>query len=221
MDAAAEWARAQDRVIELVEAMSGTEAAVTVPACPAWTVKDLLAHVVGLDADVLAGDEPDDHNSAWTQRQVDERADRDLTAIVAEWRTMTVPMQEWMATNGSRPLGDIAIHEQDLRGAIHVPGAQDTAGLAAIRDQLASGFADRVRESGRPGIALEGSGWTLATDDGAPKVAVRASDFDLTRALMSRRTSDQLRMWTVTGDVEPYLPFFAGLGPLPDAELPE
>ena len=221
MDAVAEWVRAQSRVIELVQTLSATDAEARVPACPAWTVRELLAHVVGLDADVLAGDEPDDHNSTWTQRQVDARAGDDITTIVAEWRAMTEPMQEWMRENGTRPLGDVVIHEQDLRGATNVPGARDTDGLAALRDRMAGRLADRVRVAGLPAVALDAPTWSFTTGPGAPGVTLRAPQFDLTRALMARRTADQLRRWTTEGDIEPYLPLFGGLGPLPDAELPE
>lgn len=35
-----------------------------VPACPDWTAHDLFSHMVGLGADVLVGDQPDDHNAA-------------------------------------------------------------------------------------------------------------------------------------------------------------
>lgn len=221
MDAAAEWARAQARVIEVVRGLSEAEIETRVPACPAWSVKDLLAHMVGLDADVLAGDEPDDHNSAWTQRQVDERAGRELAAVVEEWSTMTGAMQAWMGEHGARPLGDVVIHEQDMRSAVGVPGARDSDGLAAIRDRMAEAFAGRVRDAGLPAISLEGPGWQFAAGDGTPAVVVAGPDFDLARALMSRRTAAQVRGWTVRGDVEAYLPLFSGLGPLPEAELPE
>ena len=52
-------------------------------------------------------------------------------------------------------------------------------------------------------------------------VVVQASDFDLARALVTRRSAAQLRSWTVRGDVTPYLDAFAMLGPLPSADLTE
>ena len=63
MDPVQAWRDAFDRVCALVERLDAAELAATVPACPDWTVRDLLSHMVGLGADVLAGDEPDDHNS--------------------------------------------------------------------------------------------------------------------------------------------------------------
>jgi uncharacterized protein (TIGR03083 family) len=216
-----EWANAQRRVIEMITGLSGEQASIRVPACPAWTVRELLSHMIGLNADVLAGDEPDDHTSVWTQAQVDRRAGCDVTALLAEWRDLTEPMRAWMHDHGTRPMNDVLIHEQDLRGALGVPGAQDTPGLAALRERFAGRVADRVTEL--PSLALIGPGWRWASsgspDDAA--VVVRASDFDLARAVMSRRSAAQLRRWTVQGDVEPYLTGFTTLGALPDRDLSE
>lgn len=219
MDEIAEWSRAQQRVIALVTGLTSERAATTVPACPDWTVRDLLSHMVGLGADVIAGDEPDDHNEEWTARQVDARRGRDVAALVAEWEVVAEPLRAWMAEHGTRPLGDVTIHEQDLRGALGEPGGRDTPAMAALRDRFVGRFAPRL--DGLAPIALVGEGWSWcsAGDPADAAVEVRASDFDLARALMARRSAAQLRAWTVRGDVEPYLDAFATLGSLPDRDL--
>ena len=221
VDEIEEWTRAQQRVIELVRALPVESTRTAVPACPDWSVRDLLSHMVGLGVDVVAGDEPDDHNAGWTARQVDQRRERDVAQLITEWTEVAEPLRAWMRTNGTRPLGDVIIHEQDLRGALGVPGAQDTPGLHAIRDRFTPRFAGRV--SNLPPLALLGDRWQWSTA-GAPAdapVAVRASDFDLSRALLARRSAGQLRAWTVRGDIGPYLDGFATLGTLPTADLAE
>jgi uncharacterized protein (TIGR03083 family) len=221
VDPIEEWTQAQQRVIELVSGQPPERAELRVPACPDWTVRDLFSHMVGLGADVVAGDEPHDHNEAWTGRQVQARRDHDVAALVAEWQALTAPMRAYMQANGPRPLGDVIIHEQDLRGALAVPGAQDTPGLHAIRDRFVPRFGGRVADL--PPIALVGDTWQWASagsvDDAA--TVLRAPDFDLARALVTRRSAAQLRSWTVRGDVTPYLDSFAMLGSLPSADLTE
>jgi uncharacterized protein (TIGR03083 family) len=221
VDAVEEWSRAQQRVIDLVADLPPDRAEVTVPACPAWTVRDLLSHMVGLGVDVVAGDEPDDHNDAWTGKHVTERAGRDVAALVAEWQAVAEPLRAYMRTTSPRPLGDVIIHEQDLRGALGVPGGQDTEGLRSIRDRFAGRFAGRVTDL--PPIALVGDAWAWTSRGGADDAAVvvRAPDFDLARALQTRRSAAQLRGWTTRGDITPYLDAFAMLGPLPSADLSE
>jgi len=221
MDAVQEWGAAYERVRELVTGLDDRQAETVVPACPEWTVRELLAHMVGLGADVLRGDEPDDHNSTWTRRQVDERKDRSVADLLEEWATVADPLRQWMRENTTRPLGDIVIHEQDLRGALGVPGAQGTDGLAALRDRMVGGFGEQVQDLAP--IALIGDEWSWCAS-GVPEdaaVVVRAPDFDLTRALMTRRSAHQLRGWTERGDIGPYLPSFAALGPLPETDLTE
>ena len=220
MDVVEEWTRAQQRVIDLVADLPPERAELRVPACPGWTVRELFSHMVGLGVDVLAGDEPDDHNATWTQAQVDRRRDHDLAALVAEWRGVTGPMREYLAGN-PRPMGDAIIHEQDLRGALGVPGAQDTDGMVAMRERFAPRFAAKVADL--PPIALVGDRWSWASqgDPADAAVVVRAPDFDLTRALLTRRSAAQLRGWTERGDVTPYLDGFALVGPLPTADLSE
>lgn len=221
MDGIEEWTRAQQRVIELVSDRPPEQTEVVVPACPDWTARDLLSHMVGLGADVTAGDEPDDHNSTWTARQVEQRRDRAVAELVEEWQSLTDPLREWMRDNGARPLGDVIIHEQDLRGALRAPGGQDSAGLHSIRAVFLGRLAERLGDL--PPIALVDGSWSWVSagsvDDAA--VLLRAPAFDLGRAVLSRRSAAQLRAWTERGDVTPYLPAFGQLGPLPEQDLTE
>lgn len=216
MDEVAAWQETQQRVCALVERVGPERMEQHAPATPDWTGRDLLAHMVGLGADVLAGDEPDDHNPGWTQAQVDARRDRSAAEIVEEWRDLAGDLMIWMRENGARPLGDAIIHEQDLRGAVGESGAQDTPAFALVRERMAERFS--ASSDDPAGLALAGETWTLGDPETAA-VVVQASDFDLGRALMSRRSADQLRAWTVRGDVAPWLASFEVLGPLPDVDL--
>ena len=164
---------------------------------------------------------PTPPNAGWTALQVEKRRDRTVAELVGEWTEVAQPLREWMRANNTRPLGDVIIHEQDLRGALHVPGAQDTPGLRAIRDKFVPRFAARV--SDLPPIALIGDDWSWCSSGSAEDAAVvvRAGDFDLSRTLLTRRSAAQLRAWTVRGDITPYLDGFALLGSLPEADLTE
>ena len=219
-----EWDRARERVVALVSGLDDDESERHVPACPDWTVRDLLSHMVGLGTDVAAGDEPDDHNDEWTGRQVDERRGRTVAELLGEWELVAEPLRGWMRENGTRPLGDVIIHEQDMRGAVGVPGAQDTAAVAELRARFADRFAQRLDGLGDlPPIALRAPDWSWCSAGPVENAAVlvEASGFDLHRLLVTRRSERQLRSWTTRGDVGPYLDAFALLGPLPSVDLTE
>ena len=203
VDAVEEWSRAQQRVIDLVADLPPEQAALRVPACPDWTVRDLLSHMVGLGADVVAGDEPDDHNAEWTSRQVQIRRDRDVSALVTEWQAVAEPLRAWMRANTVRPLNDVLIHEQDLRGALEVPGGQDTEGWAAIRERFTGRLAGRVADL--PPIALVGDTLDVGLPrrrrrrrGGAASTHVRP-DPRAGHPPLGRPAAS----WTVRGDVRP------------------
>ena len=87
-------------------------------------------------------------------------------------------MRSWMREHTSRPMNDVIIHEQDLRGAVSRPGARDTAGLAAVRDLMARRFADRVAAAKRAPVLLWSPPWLFATGEGEPGLELSAPDFD-------------------------------------------
>ncbi|MDO9457607.1 hypothetical protein [Nocardioides sp.] len=222
-DAAVEWRGVLDRVrglvVDAVEHDGPQAMNLTVPACPDWSAHDLLSHMVGLAADVLDGDEPDDHHPDWTQAQVDTRRGRTSLEVLDEWVALADGMEAYIREQDVRPLNDAIIHEQDLRGALERPGARDTAGLASVRETLAERLAGALGDL--PPVALRSEEWSWSSGDGEPGVVLEAPGFDLFRALVSRRTTEQLESYVVEGDITPYLDHFAQLGDLPDRSLPE
>jgi hypothetical protein len=170
---------------------------------------------------VVAGHEPDDHNAAWTRAQVERRRDVDVAGLVAEWRGVAPAVREYLRTN-PRPVVDLTVHEQDLRGALGVPGGRDTAAAAFVRDRFLHRVAPALGDL--PPLALVGEPGLRWCSRGAPEdaaVVLAAPAFELGRALVARRSAAQLRSWTVRGDVTPYLPAFATVGDLPARDLSE
>ncbi len=218
-----QWQAAYERVRALVAEADPEALEARVPACPGWTGRELLAHMVGLGADVVGGDEPDDHNEAWTQAQVDARADRSPAELLDEWSATAPRLVEWMRAHGTRPLNDVIIHEQDLRGALGRPGGRDGRGSAMVRQVMAGRIGAKVEDLPPLALVATDEDWSWCSRGPLEDAAVRleASGFDLARALVSRRTPKQLASWTVIGDVSAYLAAFAHLGPPPTGPLPE
>lgn len=224
--AAREWRAGHERVCALVGQVAAErpdDLEQPVPATPDWSARQLLAHMVGLGVDVLAGDEPDDHHPGWTRAQVDARATSSPADLVAEWRSVAEELETYLREQSPRPLGDLLIHEQDLRGALGRPGARDTEGLAVVRATMAGRLGVAVRAAGLAPLVLEQEDgpWRWSSADGRPGAVLRADGLDLFRAVTSRRTAAQLEGYRADGDLEPYLPHLALLGPLPTDALPE
>ncbi|MEJ2864360.1 maleylpyruvate isomerase N-terminal domain-containing protein [Actinomycetospora flava] len=102
---------------------------VAVPACPDWTAKDLVAHMVGVDTDAENGDVDDDFSGTWTDKHVRERADRSIGDVLAEWEATRQRADELFASAPDAlktgMVVDASVHEQDLR----LSGRTDTAGI--------------------------------------------------------------------------------------------
>ena len=212
------YARGRERFIDVV---SSGDPAARVPTCPSWTVKDTLAHVAGIPADILAGNVAGAATDPWTEAQVVARRDRSVEEIVAEWRE-TGPQVDGMIDSfgptGAQLLFDLTTHEHDVRLALGQPGARDDEVL-----DVALGFAiDRLASPPPAPISItaEHLSWTLG--DAEPVATLRTSRFELMRALSGRRSPRQITSLEWTGDPEPFLPMFAS-GPFsfPVADISE
>ena len=73
------------RLVELVGGLSPSELSTVSPGTPLWTVKDIVGHVTGVAADVLAGRVEGAGSPEWTARQVAARKDKSLEEVLAEW----------------------------------------------------------------------------------------------------------------------------------------
>jgi uncharacterized protein (TIGR03083 family) len=130
----------RERLSEIVRQLAPTELATTVPACPEWTVQDVIAHLTGGCADVLAGNIAAVTTAEWADEHVRSRKDHTITQVLEEWSAVA-PRLEAIAGTFPSPLPtlwilDLATHEQDVRGALERPGARETRGLVMAVDFL-------------------------------------------------------------------------------------
>ena len=116
MDAGDAYVGARARIIDLVPA---GDPDTPVPATPGWDVGDLLRHLVGVAADVVAGDLDEYAQPRWTDRQVQARAHRSVDDLLAEWHELAPDMAAIVrdpashgrdAMFGRAPLVDIVVH---------------------------------------------------------------------------------------------------------------
>jgi uncharacterized protein (TIGR03083 family) len=212
---------------ELSLDLTPDQAATPVPACPGWTVKDVYAHLAGVAADVLAGNLEGVATPPWTARHVADRADRSLTEIVLEWSASGPKLEEALRAIGDegteRIVVDIWSHEQDVRGALAKPGSRDVPGLAFAVDRGLTRFgADWPGHLPTVEVKSESGRWVLGK--GEPEVRLAASDYELGRALVGRRSRAQYLAldWSpadadVVGPIVDHLHVF----PFPESDLVE
>ncbi len=198
------------RLTALAGELRDAELAAPVPACPGWSVKDTFAHLTGVAVDLVAGAgrvaAPDR-----TARQVSDRANASLSAVLDEWASVVDRLAELLAAAGSGLTAvaiDVWTHEQDLRNAIGRFGGRDAPGLR-LTLKAAISADQRIQAAGlAPMHLVTGEKtWFLGADavDGAD-VRLELEPYEAARMLMGRRTYQEMAAYPWVGDPTPYLP---------------
>jgi uncharacterized protein (TIGR03083 family) len=193
---------ARRRIIAMAGGLGADQLATPVPACPMWTVKELIAHLAGTTADIVNNNIAGAPGEEWTAAHVAARADRTLTELFAEWEELG-PRWEEIARRAEHPSFivrnpylDTGVHEADLYGALGI-GRQP----AELYRTIASSVVPRVAED------FEGIGvFVINTPDreyrlgtGDTEASVRVDTYELSRAVYGRRSRAQIESWDWTG----------------------
>lgn len=205
-----------ERVAELIESVPEDQLTTMVPACPEWSVRDLIAHFAGVAGDVATGNVTEVGSEQWTAAQIEARRDIPVDEILEEFRNhgtqLVGAIEHLHPAIGGMLLGDLVTHEHDLRGAIGSPGARDSGGVTAATYTYVRRLGSRIKAAEVPTLLVVASDeqWTAGKEE--PQATVRASDFELLRGLTGRRTAEEIRAFEWDGDPEVYLPHFSMYG---------
>jgi len=221
------YAEGRTRLTDLVTSADPEGRTAPVPGCPQWAVRDVIAHVTGVCADVLTGNIEGVATESWTARQVAERNDRSLAEILSEWSEVAPQVEavapQFPARMDEQWVLDLTTHEQDVRGALGRPGGRDAAGLLVGLDFAATmGLAESIRARRLPALRVRTADREWIAGDGEPAATVEGSAFELFRALTGRRSASQIRSLNWEGDAGAFVSAFE-FGPFtfPAVELAE
>lgn len=176
-----------------------------VPACPQWTVRDVVAHLTEICDRVITrfGGEP---------CPVPEAAS--VAELLRLWNERGSEADTLLAADGEgKSRGDIMVmdaftHELDLRYALGVPLPETHAAWLRGFEVLVSGLGAALKGHGLPGMRIEteGATWIAGTE---PVAAVLSGPpADLYRSLAGRRSPAQITALSWLGDPEPWLRAF-------------
>jgi len=194
------------RVGELVAACDDPALAIPAPAAPEWTVHDLLAHLVGVTADIVSGNLDGVGTDPWAAAQVESRRGVGCDALLAEWAEHG-PVVEEMAGQFGRAAGqlvtDAVTHEHDVRGAFGAPGARDSDAVALSFGFLGLSLAEQLDAAERGALVVHHRHTTETLGTGEPAASVRLDDFEFMRAVTGRRSVDQIAAYDWDGAFAP------------------
>jgi len=207
-DYAATYRQAREDLVALAPRLTNEDLRRVVPACPAWTVKDVYAHVTGVAADTVAGNRDGAPGEAWTAAQVDARKDLTIEEILDEWERTGAALEALLEREGGRwraSVIDVWTHGQDVRNAVGRPGNRAGEGrrLAAGAVLVAG---PRIVDAGLPALRVVADPFEFVAGDGPAGATVVVDVYELARATLGRRSVAQMAAWDWSVDPTPYLP---------------
>lgn len=208
-DLAGLYRETRERLTALVSGLDGEALATPVPACPEWSVRGVLSHLVATPQDAMAGRLRGIPSEEFTAAQVARLADLDLAGLLALWQEHAPGFERTIAAAGVWPaVIDAASHEQDIRGALGRPGARDSD---AVR--LSAGTLLRWLDPPAPlRVTVEDAEYRTGPEDG-PELGLTTTRFEAFRWRMGRRSRAQLAALDWSGDPSPVLRHLTVFGP--------
>ncbi|MFF0266935.1 maleylpyruvate isomerase N-terminal domain-containing protein [Kribbella sp. NPDC004536] len=183
---------AHERMAAAVQDLSAEDLDRQVPACPQWSVQDLVAHLTGVAADFVAGNLAGAPRPPWTAVQVETRRNLPMAEVLDEW-TVVGPQLEKLVVDGTtshplvcNPYVDAAVHEADLHGAIGSGRPPTDLWLTTLGWML--------DEPGPLTVVTPDGTYTARPEDG-PVATVRTTSYELFRAIFGRRSAAQILNW--------------------------
>jgi uncharacterized protein (TIGR03083 family) len=220
-EAAAAYRVVCERVDALVRGRDGI-AELTVPACPGWTIRQVVAHLAGVAEDIVSLNLEEKGTAPWADAQVDRLRGHSIDDLLELWGqsldTVAAHLDLASGAGVCQLVFDTLTHEHDIRGALSEPGSRagDLAFTAALGFVTTMGD-QFIRQAGLPALRLSTPtiGCVQLGDPHTERghVELSVSDFETLRAFGGRRSVGQLLALPWHGDPTDLMPAFTDVLP--------
>lgn len=172
--------------------------------------------MTGVASDVITGRLTGIPSESQTAAQVADRAGTPTSVVLREWERSASQLEALMAKGGRSnlpPVADVVVHEQDIRGALGLPGNRDTTLIDLVTAPVARLWESKIDSAGlAPVVVTDGERVLYGTAE-AP-VQMRTSRFEFFRAAYGRRSRAQIaRRFSGTDDPGAYVDLLCVFGP--------
>lgn len=234
-DLKAVYAELREYVIDVLAPLDDDARSVTVPACPAWTIHDLVAHVTHVAGAIAMGDHAFgsaertlgadaaerarhfERMDAWTEAGVQARRDMPFDALVDEWRRSsdqlgdmidghtTLPDETFREKLVWTPTLDLVAHAGDLCAVIGVPMPRDLGASKLSFSVQRMLASDRATSHDGEPLVITTERGDLTIGDPTDAPTVEVDWWELLRTMYGRRSRDQINELLAPIDPTPYL----------------
>lgn len=200
----------------LLRGLDDAQLKVMTLGCPDWDVRSLVGHLVGVAADMTTGNFPTGDVQEWIQAAVDARSDLPLEGLLDEWEEIGPGIDTWVTNMppmmSDLLIGDLVTHEQDIRGALGLPGGREGITYDLALEGYLNALGSRIGGAGLPALRVVHDGTERVLGDGEVGATVTASTFEILRSIGGRRTAVQIAALAWDGDPAPYAAIFSNYG---------
>lgn len=189
------YREARQRIVGLTMGLTADELERTVPACPEWTVHQVIAHLSGQSSDLVTGRMEGAPSDEWTARHVAERADVPVDDLLEQWNVFGDKIGEMPRIPYQLAL-DAITHEADLRAAL---------GRERLPDAVWQPTLVWIAPRRLTDVTVK----TEFGDLGDGPITLEVEGYELWRAFFGRRSRAQMESWNWS-DRSPIekIPFF-------------
>jgi len=211
----------RERLSELVRQLDAGDLRRRVPACPAWDVHDVVAHISGVPELLAAGDRPTGDTQTWIDVLVADRRNVPVAELLERWAACADVTSALIDRGVPVLLVDVVSHEHDIRGAVGLPGARDAPEVYSAVEVMLVTLGGLIEEAGLGALSVD-TGTFRWTSHAAPVgCTIEVDAWEAVRTLVSRRTVDEIRALPRSGEIEPYIHLLDARSPLPGQSLRE
>lgn len=200
-DASAHYLVFKDAVTSLI---TEENQLTSIPACPDWTLRDILGHFVGTFEDVRDGNTAELGQPQWTAAQVARHADADLDTIKRTWNALIAVDADRTAAIGAAVLPDIVVHEFDVRGAVGNRENRDSPAILAAGTIFSQIVNRAMIAANVPALRVIMGDDELVLGEGDPVAELCTTPFEVSRVFTGRRSLAQIRALDWSTDPSPW-----------------
>lgn len=211
----------RERLSDFVRLLGDEELYRTVPACPAWDVHDVIAHMSGVQELLTAGEHPTGETQDWIDAIVAARRDVPVGELLDRWADCERGTSALIDGGVQVLIVDVVSHEHDIRNAVGLPGARQVPEVPAAVEVMLSNLSGLIDGAGLGALAVDTGTARWTSHDAPIGCTLNVDPWEALRIIVSRRTDEEMRALPVTGDIEPYIGLLDARSPLPRQSLNE
>jgi uncharacterized protein (TIGR03083 family) len=180
-----------------------------VPACPGWSVGDVVAHLIAVAEDWAAGTLAGAPTDEQTAEHVRRFAGHDRAELLDRWAAAGAELCRRAETDGLiAPVGDVTSHEHDIRGALGRPGDRGSEAVRYSSSQVLT----RLNTSVPLRVSVEDADYRCGPD-AEPQLCLTSTRFEALRWRTGRRSHAQILAMDWSADPTPVLGELCLFGP--------